>query len=85
MDANYPARNSRELAHRAVASGYYREAYDWATGGLLSQTPPKMPMAVSAGINATQIPAAASAELRAQAIDETASAKVAIRDEETCR
>jgi hypothetical protein len=40
---------------------------------------------MSAGINATQIPAAASAELRAQAIDDTASAKVAIRDEETWR
>ena len=63
----------------------YREAYEWATGGLLNQTPPRMPMAVSAGIAASHIPAAASAELRAQAIDDTASAKVAIRDEEACR
>jgi len=43
-----------------------------------------MPIAISAGPSAIQVPVAASAEAAAQAMDENASAKVAMR-EEVCR
>ena len=52
--------------------------------GLIIRTPARMPIAISAGNSAIQVPAAASAEAAAQAIDENASAKVAMRDE-VCR
>ena len=41
--------------------------------------------ATNAGNSASHVPAAASAEVAAQAIDENASAKVAMREDETCR
>ena len=43
--------------------------------------PARMPIAISAGPSAIQVPAAASAEVAAQAMDENASAKVAMREE----
>jgi len=43
-----------------------------------------MPIAISAGIKASQVTTAASVPVAAQAMDENASAKVAILDE-VCR